>query len=137
MNFESHNESTIFFLSFCETEIFNWDKKGWCNYVFMTLCSQLKTKKCEKHWQILRAKIRGHIGWASFFTYGNMMNISGKCIFTGMNSAAILDLCILGNSGVAIKTIRVTVIGNEYKFCPSLILLINSIQIWSSRIKSG
>ena len=49
-----------------------------------------------------------------FLTYGNMMNISGKCIFTGMNSATVLDLWILGNSGVAIKTVRVTVIRNKY-----------------------
>ena len=66
----------------------------------------------------------------SLWTYGNVMNISGKCIFTGMNSSTILDLWILGNSGVAIKTVWVTVIGNKYKFCPSLILLINFIQIW-------
>ena len=61
---------------------------------------------------------------SGFCTYGNMMNISGKCIFTGMNSAAVLDLWILGNSGVAIKTVRVTVIRNKYKVRPSLILLI-------------
>ena len=61
-----------------------------------------------------------------FLTYGNMMNISGKCIFTGMNSSAVLDLWILGNSGVAIKTVWVTVIGNKYKVRPSLINLILS-----------
>ena len=63
-----------------------------------------------------------------------MMNISGKCIFTGMNSAAILDLWILGNSGIAIKTVRVTVIRNKYKVCPSLKNLIlsryNQDEIW-------
>ena len=63
-----------------------------------------------------------------------MMNISGKCIFTGMNSATVLDLWILGNSGVAIKTVRVTVIRNKYKVRPSLINLIlsryNQGEIW-------
>ena len=51
-----------------------------------------------------------------------------------MNSTAILDLWILGNSGVAIKTVRVTVIRNKYKVRPSLINLIlsryNRGEIW-------